>query len=128
MQQSLLPTEPALKARPERTANIFRSLMVLMPAIFIGRVGWVGMKVTDTALLGHVNVHALTSSALWASCVDPPKPGLTGDCSSILFALLFASLFRAAPEEGGAFMGVAMSTPPLRALRGAAVAARVKSS
>lgn len=71
MQQALLPTEPsALKARPERYAKVLCSLVPLVPAIFIGRVGWVGMKVTDTALLGHVGAHALTSSALsdlWTS-------------------------------------------------------------
>ena len=34
-------------------------ILALAPAIFIGRLGWVGMKVTDTALLGHVGTHAL---------------------------------------------------------------------
>ena len=44
MQQSLLlPIEPALK--PHTYTKIVCSIVALMPAIFIGRVGWVGMKV-----------------------------------------------------------------------------------
>ena len=54
MQQALLPAEPTPKPRPYGYGVIVWTTLSLLPAIFIGRIGWVGMKVTDTALLGHV--------------------------------------------------------------------------
>ena len=70
MQQALLPAEPTPKPRPYGYGVIVWTTLSLLPAIFIGRIGWVGMKVTDTALLGHVSSRALTASALsdlWTS-------------------------------------------------------------
>ena len=69
MQQALLPPEP-IKPKAESYSKIVLRLLELFPAIFVGRVGWVGMKVTDTAILGHVSTHAITASALsdlWTS-------------------------------------------------------------
>ena len=54
----------------EPYVRILMATLTLFPAIFVGRVGWVGMKVTDTALLGHVSSHALEASSLsdlWTS-------------------------------------------------------------
>ena len=65
MQDSLLDVE-----RADGVGRIMGEMLRLIPSIFISRLGWVGMKVTDTALLGHVSSHALTASALsdlWTS-------------------------------------------------------------
>ena len=65
MQDTLLDVE-----RPDGVGRIMGEMLRLLPSIFISRLGWVGMKVTDTALLGHVSSHALTASALsdlWTS-------------------------------------------------------------
>ena len=39
-------------------------LLKLSVPIFIARLSWVGMKITDTALLGHVGTHYLSATAL----------------------------------------------------------------
>ena len=55
----LLATPPVASWR-----SLTWDILALAPAIFISRLGWVGMKVTDTALLGHVSTHALAASSL----------------------------------------------------------------
>lgn len=58
--------EPPLEPAP----RVARRILALVPALLISRISWVGMKVTDTALLGHVSTHALSASALsdlWTS-------------------------------------------------------------
>ena len=39
-------------------------LLKLSVPIFVARLSWVGMKITDTALLGHVGTHYLSATAL----------------------------------------------------------------
>ena len=59
---------PFLSSPPTPPVASWRSLtygiVALAPSLFISRLGWVGMKVTDTALLGHVGTHALAASSL----------------------------------------------------------------
>jgi len=58
--------EPPSDGPPPATpwGKVLWAILSLAPAIFVGRLGWVGMKVTDTALLGHVGTHALEASSL----------------------------------------------------------------
>ena len=61
--------EPPLEPAP----RVARRILALVPALLISRISWVGMKVTDTALLGHVSTHALSASALsdlWTSATS----------------------------------------------------------
>jgi len=55
------PSPPPRVASWRETAA---GILALAPALFIGQLGWVGMKVTDTALLGHVGTHALAAASL----------------------------------------------------------------
>ena len=83
---------PFLLSPPTPPVASWRSLtygiVALAPSLFISRLGWVGMKVTDTALLGHVGTHALAASSLsdlWtmacgAACGVPPGGNCTGNC------------------------------------------------
>ena len=46
------PTPPVASWR-----SLTYGIVALAPSLFISRLGWVGMKVTDTALLGHIGTH-----------------------------------------------------------------------
>ena len=48
---------------PSFSADIVDTLRLGFP-IFLSQVSWVGMKTTDTALLGHVSAQALAAAAL----------------------------------------------------------------
>jgi len=52
------------------TKQIYASIFVLFVPTFIARLAWIGMKTTDTALLGHSGTDFLTASSLsdfWTS-------------------------------------------------------------
>ena len=110
MQESLLT--PAAKP-PERYVRILRSTLALMPAIFVGRIGWVGMKVTDTALLGHVSSHALTASALsdlWTSATGVLMQG------RVLGIFVGNAIGAGQPEVAGSWLHVALVVQGIIAL------------
>eukprot|EP00041_Stephanoeca_diplocostata_P033944 m.1137073 g.1137073 ORF g.1137073 m.1137073 type:complete len:148 (-) comp24434_c3_seq2:178-621(-) len=69
IEQPLLDEEDDAKtppARPKRKTVIQEACDILYLAgpIFIAMFSWVGMKTTDTALLGHVGTEKLSASAL----------------------------------------------------------------
>ena len=51
-------------------SDVWDTLKLAIP-IFVAMVSWIGMKTTDTSLLGHVGAEALSASALsdlWTMC------------------------------------------------------------
>mmetsp|Transcript_66999 Transcript_66999/g.160543 ORF Transcript_66999/g.160543 Transcript_66999/m.160543 type:complete len:532 (+) Transcript_66999:52-1647(+) len=45
-------------------SQLYRSIFVLFVSIFFARLAWIGMKLTDTALLGHSGTVFLSASSL----------------------------------------------------------------
>lgn len=65
-----IAVEDKSQAIPSLKEEAWEILRLGIP-IFIARLSWVGMKTTDTALLGHVSGKALSAAALsdlWTMC------------------------------------------------------------
>lgn len=73
LKPSIEASEPD-HADDEREATVLKDVvdtLVLGTPIFMAMLSWVGMKTTDTALLGHVSADALAAAALsdlWTMC------------------------------------------------------------
>lgn len=64
------PVEHAIDRLPSFRDDMFDTVKLGVP-IFISMLSWVGMKTTDTALLGHVSSESLSAAALsdlWTMC------------------------------------------------------------
>jgi hypothetical protein len=69
----LLAQDPVRKIWPE-----LLDIMGLMGPIFISMVSWVGMKTTDTALVGHLNTTAYDGGYLAATALSDLWTSSTG--------------------------------------------------
>jgi len=72
--------------------------------LFISMLSWVGMKTTDTALLGHVSAEALAASALsdlWTMC------SATLIMGRVLNILIGSAVGAGNPKLGGIYLQVA---------------------
>jgi hypothetical protein len=62
-EQPLLPTTTTDDKPPTLIHDAYDTFVLGIP-IFFGMLTWVGMKTTDSALLGHVSSEALAAAAL----------------------------------------------------------------
>lgn len=70
VKKTTIQAPDAVAVLPTIMDDIIDTLKLGVP-IFISMLSWVGMKTTDTALLGHVSREALTAAALsdlWTMC------------------------------------------------------------
>jgi hypothetical protein len=57
------PTLPTNDDKSTISSDVHDTIMLGIP-IFFSMLSWVGMKTTDSALLGHVSAQALSAAAL----------------------------------------------------------------
>jgi MATE family multidrug resistance protein len=80
-------------------------ILVLSGPIFLAMISWLGMKTTDTALLGHVSADALAAAALsdlWTMCTAVLIQG------RVLGILVGGALGAGNPKLGGIYLQVSL--------------------
>uniref|UniRef100_A0A7S0ANF4 Multidrug and toxic compound extrusion protein n=1 Tax=Minutocellus polymorphus TaxID=265543 RepID=A0A7S0ANF4_9STRA len=95
-------TTPSQVPRETFLHDIWDTIELAVP-IFVAMVSWIGMKTTDTSLLGHVGAEALSASALsdlWTMCSGVLVNG------RILRVLVGQSVGAGNPKLAGAYLQV----------------------
>jgi hypothetical protein len=80
-------------------------ILVLSGPIFLAMISWLGMKTTDTALLGHVSADALAAAALsdlWTMCTAVLIQG------RVLGILVGGAMGAGNPKLGGIYLQVSL--------------------
>ncbi len=81
------------------------SVTMFQDPIFLAMISWLGMKTTDTALLGHVSADALAAAALsdlWTMCTAVLIQG------RVLGILVGGALGAGNPKLGGIYLQVSL--------------------
>jgi len=97
-------TKIANQKQPSITQDAL-DILYLSGPIFLAMMSWLGMKTTDTALLGHVSADALAAAALsdlWTMCTSVLVQG------RVLGILVGGALGAGNPKLGGIYLQVSL--------------------